>query len=156
MSLDPLTPHRHSLRDIGALQGVCRPIGVCVCVYLMLLPVPSAVCMCISACPTAWCDPPSLSPSATLHSCPQQSTAHCPVRTEPWLGDVSKQKLEERQRKRHKRALIVARPLGFLHDSRPLPREKHNCPCSIITTPCSHPYMHTQWQNHVTPRIDGQ
>lgn len=52
MSLDPLTPQRHSLRD-GAHRGVCLPIGVCLCmcVYLILLPVPSGAY--VRACPAA-------------------------------------------------------------------------------------------------------
>lgn len=69
MSLDPLTPHRHSLRD-SAHRGVCLPKGVCLsmCVYLILLPVPSGAC--VRACPAAeQCEfpptqPPVPSPSA--------------------------------------------------------------------------------------------
>lgn len=81
------------------------------------------------------------------------SRAEYTVLTYQRYGDcqqVKTQKREaERQRKRHKRALIVARPLGFLPDSRPLQCEKHNSLSSIIKTAglhaLSHPYTHTHW-----------
>lgn len=64
-------------------------------------------------------------------------------------SENTKTRGRKRQRKRHKRALIVARPLGFLPDSRPLRCEKHNRLSSIIKTAglhtLSHPYTHTHW-----------
>lgn len=72
MSLDPVTPHRHSLRD-SAHRGVCLPIGVCLCmcVYLILLPVPSGAW--VRACPAAaaQCEfLPTQQPPPSLHTLP--------------------------------------------------------------------------------------
>lgn len=71
MSLDPLTPRRHSLRD-SAHRGVSLPIGVSLCVYLILLPVPSGACIVhvsVRACPaTAQCEFPSIQPQFINHS----------------------------------------------------------------------------------------
>lgn len=144
-------------------EASASPIGVClcVCVYLILLPVPSGAC--VRACPAAaQCEflpahpqPPHARTHAHTHiqfSLCSRSRVDCfniLLIGRLSASENTKTRGRKRQRKRHKRALIVARPLGFLPDSRPLRCEKHNRLSSIIKTAglhtLSHPYTHTHW-----------
>lgn len=142
-------------------EASASPIGVClcVCVYLILLPVPSGAC--VRACPAAaQCEflpahpqpPHSHAHAHTQFSLCSQSRVDCfniLLIGRLSASENTKTRGRKRQRKRHKRALIVPRPLGFLPDSRPLRCEKHNRLSSIIKTAglhtLSHPYTHTHW-----------